>query len=66
MGKGHEADGLTGFSEITDAAESTLINSFFKLPILSTLLPLESNYWKVLLPDLYMILKPILLLGNLP
>jgi len=32
MGKGHEADGLTGFSEITDAAESTLINSFFQAP----------------------------------
>ncbi len=32
MGKGNEADELTGISEITDAVESTLINNFFSAP----------------------------------
>lgn len=32
MGKGNEADELTGFSEITDAAESASILSFFQAP----------------------------------
>ncbi|MGF1585702.1 MAG: SpvB/TcaC N-terminal domain-containing protein [Bacteroidales bacterium] len=32
MGKGNEADELTGLSEITDAAESALITSFFQAP----------------------------------
>ncbi|MCC7525908.1 MAG: VCBS repeat-containing protein, partial [Chitinophagaceae bacterium] len=32
MGKGNEADELTGLSEITDAAETTLINNFFQSP----------------------------------
>lgn len=32
MGKGNEADELTGISEITDTAESTLISDFFNAP----------------------------------
>ncbi len=32
MGKGNEADELTGLSEATDIAESTLINDFFQAP----------------------------------
>ena len=32
LGKGDEADELTGLSEITDAAESALISSFFNAP----------------------------------